>query len=185
MALTDHLMTVDEFFVASARDPHPAQLIDGVMVVNDPKWLHQRACGLIYARLLAWCEGSGFGVPGLGMDMVLDRYNCFSPDVWWVVDSTDLEDVGIHRLPPDLVVEVCSPSTWRYDRGVKRERYARWGVEELWLVDTKAELVRACRRSAPGLDAFDVEVVVPAGERLTSPLLPEFSLDTAELFPAS
>jgi len=102
MALTDHLMTVDEFFVASARDPHPAQLIDGVMVVNNPKWLHQRACGLIYARLLAWCEGDGFGVPGLGMDMVLDRYNCFSPDVWWVVDSTDLEDVGIHRLPAVL-----------------------------------------------------------------------------------
>jgi Uma2 family endonuclease len=118
------------------------------------------------------------------MDMVLDRYNCFSPDVWWVVDSTDLEDVGIHRVPPNLVVEVRSPATWRYDRGVKRERYARWGVEELWLVDTKRNEVRTCRRTAPGLDAYDADAVVPAGEPLTSPLLPGFTLDTAELFPA-
>jgi Uma2 family endonuclease len=183
MALTDHRMTVDEFLVASARDRHPAQLIDGVMVVNNPKWLHQRACGLIYARLLAWCEGEGFGVAGLTMDLVLDRFNCFAPDVWWVVDSTDLEDVGVHRFPPDLVVEVRSPSTWRYDRGVKRQRYAGWGVGELWLVDTKANEVVACRRSAPGLGAYDVEQVVRAGEALTSPSLPGFKLDTSELFP--
>ena len=64
-----------------------------------------------------------------------------------------------------------SPSTWRYDRGVKRERYARWGVEELWLVDTKRNEVRTCRRTAPGLDAYDAEAVVPAGEPLTSPLV--------------
>jgi Uma2 family endonuclease len=177
------LMTVEQFLVASARDPHPAQLIDGVMVVNSPRWLHQRACGLIYARMLAWCESAeGFGEPGLNMDLVLDRYNCFVPDVWWVPDSTDLREVGVHRIPPDLVVEVRSPSTWHYDRGVKRRRYAGWGVDELWLVDTERDEVVACRRSASGLDAYDVELVVPAGEPLTTPLLPGFTLATAELF---
>lgn len=37
--------------------------------------------------------------------------------------------------PPDLVVEVVSPSTAGRDRGVKLERYRRYGVAEYWVVD--------------------------------------------------
>jgi Uma2 family endonuclease len=37
--------------------------------------------------------------------------------------------------PPDLVVEVLSRSTARQDRGIKRERYAAYGVPEYWIVD--------------------------------------------------
>jgi Uma2 family endonuclease len=36
---------------------------------------------------------------------------------------------------PDLLVEILSPGTARYDRGKKLPRYARAGVREFWLVD--------------------------------------------------
>jgi Uma2 family endonuclease len=37
--------------------------------------------------------------------------------------------------PPDLVVEVLSPSTADRDRGIKLERYRLYGVPAYWVVD--------------------------------------------------
>ena len=45
-----------------------------------------------------------------------------------------LRDRGVHG-PPDLVVEIVSPSAEARDRGVKLERYRRFGVPECWIVD--------------------------------------------------
>jgi Uma2 family endonuclease len=44
-----------------------------------------------------------------------------------------------------LVVEVTSPGTARYDRGLKREHYQRAGVDEYWIVDLSSELVERWR----------------------------------------
>ncbi|HEX6042378.1 Uma2 family endonuclease [Longimicrobium sp.] len=47
--------------------------------------------------------------------------------------------------PPDLVVEILSPATARQDRGVKRQRYAQFGVAEYWIVDTDRRRVEVYR----------------------------------------
>ena len=64
--------------------------------------------------------------------------------------ATAASRVARTRAPypaPDLAVEVRSPSTWRFDIGRKKENYERYGVGELWLVDTAADVVFAFRRS--------------------------------------
>jgi Uma2 family endonuclease len=83
---------------------------------------------------------------------------------------------------PNLAIEVRSESTWRYDVGVKKTRYEQQGLPELWLVDTRAEVVRVFRRSGPGAKGFDVVVELERDEKLTSPQLPGFSLALSELF---
>jgi Uma2 family endonuclease len=47
--------------------------------------------------------------------------------------------------PPDLVVEILSPTTARQDRGIKRQRYAHFGVTEYWIVDTDRRRVEVYR----------------------------------------
>ena len=79
---------------------------------------------------------------------------------------------------PDLVVEVRSPSTWRFDIGAKKDNYERYGVGELWLVDTAAYVVFVFRRSTPDAPRFDVSLEFGPGETLTS-LLPGFALAVA------
>ena len=47
---------------------------------------------------------------------------------------------------PDLVVEIVSESTRRYDLGEKRKVYGEAGVGEIWLVDFEREQVTVFRR---------------------------------------
>ena len=48
--------------------------------------------------------------------------------------------VWLEGKPPDFVLEIASPSTWRADRGWKAEFYAEMGVAEYWLFDAKGDL---------------------------------------------
>ena len=88
----------------------------------------------------------------------------------------------VPRFPPDLAIEVRSPSTWRFDVGVKKARYEAAGLPELWLVDHVADSVLVYRRSAPAAQEFDVALEVGRGEALTSPQLPGFELELDALF---
>jgi Uma2 family endonuclease len=51
------------------------------------------------------------------------------------------QDAGLVRGRPDLVVEVVSPSSKRYDRVKKLHWYAQLGVPEYWVVDPEAQMV--------------------------------------------
>ena len=64
----------------------------------------------------------------------------YRPDMMVVCDPNKVKDDGIYGAP-DLVVEVLSPSTGRYDRKHKKDVYERYGVREYWIVDPSARSV--------------------------------------------
>jgi Uma2 family endonuclease len=183
MAMTKTRMTLEEFIDAVAGVRERAQLIDGVMVVDQPRFRHQDAVAEIFSALRAWTlRQDGRGQASLPLDVILDRHNMYGPDVLWYADEVRIDREGRQLAMPDLVVEVRSPSTWHLDVGKKRERYEHYGLPELWLVDTVALEVRALRRSRPDAPGFDVEHKVGYDEVLTSPQLPGFELSLAEVF---
>ena len=107
----------------------------------------------------------------------------YAPDLWWVREERrPAPEAKVLGGLPDLVVEVRSPSTWRYDVGIKRFRYEEGGVAELWLLDTESRSVLVYRRSSPQSPTFDEAVELAEGEPLASPLLPGFSLPVASVF---
>ncbi len=57
-------------------------------------------------------------------------------DILFVAKSR-LDIVGENNIEaePDLVVEILSPSNWKYDRGRKQEIYMPAGEKEYWSVD--------------------------------------------------
>ena len=75
--------------------------------------------------------------------------------------------------PPDLVVEILSPSTAERDRGYKRALYAQHGVKEYWVVGTDAGVITVLLL---GDDGYEVVDTFSEGDTLISPTLAGFSL---------
>ena len=65
------------------------------------------------------------------------------PDIVVVCEESKLDDRGCNGAP-DLVIEIISPSTARYDRIVKFRKYQIAGVKEYWIVDPDLQTVQAC-----------------------------------------
>jgi len=74
---------------------------------------------------------------------------------------------------PDLVVEVLSPGRVRADRTFKLKLYARYGVQEYWIIDPDGPSAEIYRRRKEGVD---LAAKLSAGDSLSSPLFPGFSL---------
>ena len=176
-------ITADEYLALDLEEQR-TQLIDGLIVVSEPRLVHQLLHGRVFRALDGWVQtADGRGLAVSPLDVRLDDRNVYAPDLLWY---------GAARVPaldapwpyplPDLAVEIRSPSTWRYDIGVKKSVYEREGLAELWLVDGDAAVVLAFRRSAPAAPSFDVALELDRSTKLTSPMLPGLALDVGGLF---
>jgi Uma2 family endonuclease len=176
-------MTVEQYYEITVEGDRK-QLVDGAIVVSEPKLVHAELQARLIIALRAWTDAErGRGVAFLPTDVVIDEHNLYAPDVVWIAEPN--RPATLHGYPervPDLCVEIRSPGTWRYDVGAKRSGYERAGTPELWLVDDRAECVLVYRRSGPDAPTFDVALELAAGEALTSPQLPGFELPIGDLF---
>jgi len=180
-------MSAEEFLALPVTDrTRFASLVEGEVVVNDPRPLHNYVTADLEFALQTWARAQpGRGRAMIPLDVLLDDRNVFKPDILWYAEGcAPTRHSESPSALPDLAVEVRSPSTWRYDIGAKKAAYERHGLPELWLVDTAAEAVLAFRRSVPGAAIFDVALELGRDARLESALLPGFALAVGELFPA-
>ena len=166
-------MTASEFLALGLRNgASRRELVDGELVVSEASRKHNGAQGCIYGLLWQWAHADPHrGWAGLPLDVV-----------WYRTGRVPERGDPPPYAVPDLVVEVRSPSTWRYDIGAKKANYERYGAAELWLVDTAADVALVFRRSKPDAQDFDVSLELTAADTLTSPLLPGFSLPVGEIF---
>ncbi|PYQ70119.1 MAG: hypothetical protein DMG01_28040 [Acidobacteria bacterium] len=83
-------------------------------------------------------------------------------------------------VPPDVVVEVISPTTVWNDLGRKKATFARFGVPEYWLLDPHIE-----RMERHSLTASPYQLTLSAGpsDTFESIVLSGFACEVAGLFP--
>lgn len=80
--------------------------------------------------------------------------------------------------PPNIVVEVASPSTQRRDRNEKLGWYRTYGIEECWLVDARKGFVEVHRLRLPPEEAGRV---FRGDEIVETDVLPEFRFSASQL----
>jgi Uma2 family endonuclease len=80
------------------------------------------------------------------VDVLLSSTDYLVPDLVFLKhDRRGIRTRRGFEGPPDLAIEIISPSSSFRDRGVKRERYALFGVPLYWVVDIKLQQIEVYR----------------------------------------
>lgn len=137
-----------EDYLAGPETNRPCELTWGLLREPPaPSWGHQSVVGRLFTRLDRHVSRLGLGKVGVApVDVILDpaKSLVLQPDLVFI--ATDRCGIIRDRIwgAPDLVVEVTSHGSRRYDRDQKRAWYAQYGVKELWLVDLDARAISIC-----------------------------------------
>lgn len=119
-----------------------AQLIHNQIYMSPaPTSTHQLILGTLFYQLYGFVEKNNLGQVILApVDVYLNRRNAYQPDIIFIANENrnKLQENGFYGAP-DLVIEVLSPGTWRFDKEDKRDEYERSGVKEYWMVEPGAK----------------------------------------------
>jgi Uma2 family endonuclease len=165
MGMPDVARWTREQVLALPEDGKKYELIDGELIVTPtPRVRHQEGVMELYLLLHPFVTARGIGrcfcVPG---DLEIEPGQVNEPDLFVVPPGprySRWEDFPV----PLLVIEVASPSTARYDRGLKRRFYQRAGVPEYWIVDLDARVVERWRPGDERPEVLDRELTWRPGE---------------------
>jgi Uma2 family endonuclease len=161
---------------ALPEDGNRYEVIDGVLLVSpSPDNPHQRAVRQLLFALHPYCEqhdlGEALSSPS---DVELSPKDLVQPDVFVTREITssrnDARDLR-------LAVEVLSPSSRHTDRLVKRPRYQRERIPEVWIVDLDT---RVFERWRP--EDTEPEVIADVMTWQPVPHIPSLSISLDEFF---
>jgi Uma2 family endonuclease len=158
------------------------QLIEGDLVMApSPGTFHQDIVGKLHRRIGNFLDTHALGRVFLApLDVHLSDLNVYQPDLLFIRrdNAAIIEEHGIEGAP-DLVVEILSKTSGKYDLGPKRSVYARTGVEELWIVDPAKRTLALYRLSE---NADTPVATYRVKQQFTSTLLPGLTIDLAAVF---
>lgn len=162
-------------------DGNRYELYDGELcVVPAPLYRHQIVARRLFEALLEFERRDGGRVCFAPLDIVLSEYNVVQPDVMYFgrASAARLRPNEYVRFPPDLAIEVLSPSTASRDRGRKRDLMSRYEVPEYWVVDSYNKRIEV---SSLASDGYGHPRIVTHG-RCAAEHLRGFDVDLHQLF---
>ena len=158
------------------------ELFDGALEVSSLPWtdhgiVGSNLGGLLFRHLEGRALGQLFSAP---IDVVLAPECVCQPDLCFVrAERLDVIKPTHIAGPPDLCIEVLSPSSLKRDEVTKYSRYARYGVPEYWLVDLRKRRIRTVGTRD---GRYDLLSDTGKREEVLSVLFPDLRLDPAEVF---
>jgi Uma2 family endonuclease len=174
-------LTYDELR-AMPDDGQRYELLGGELIVTPaPTAGHQRVLSQLYRLIDEHVRRIDAGEVFLApFDVVLSHFDAVEPDLVFLANSRPpvANDQNSIDFPPDLVVEVLSPSSRRYDRVRKMALYAQSGIREYWIADPDRRTLEIYILA--GKDFAPVESD-PAG-RLRSRVLPDLLIEPEGIF---
>lgn len=179
--LIERRWTIAEYLRLPEGPPY-YEFEDGELIeMVRPRGRHQEIIGRLFAALDTYLRQERLGKVWPEVAVQLSPTRIYIPDLSFLL-TANLErfadDVAIQG-PPDLVVEVVSPSTAARDRSQKLRAYYQAGVPWYWLVESDTLLITEYRHTPEG---YLVGQTVSANETFTPGLFSGLSIRVADWF---
>jgi Uma2 family endonuclease len=123
------------------------EIIDGeVVILAAPTSDHQWISGELFRQIANYLTGKPCKIYPAPFSVRLfpkkdnSDDTVFEPDIVVICDPDKIDKRGCNGAP-DLIIEISSPSTARYDKVVKLRKYQDAGVREYWIVEPDTKIV--------------------------------------------
>jgi Uma2 family endonuclease len=149
---------------------------------------HQLLAGRLMIEFGAYLKSNPIGeiIPEPGI--VFTEFDAVIPDLVFATHATLKKNVatkgkydGRFIASPDLIIEILSKSKKdiERDRVFKRNLYNEQKVKEYWIVNGVLSTIEVFKYKQ---NALELDKIYQLGEKITSEILPNFVLDTVEIF---
>lgn len=160
------------------------EIIDGELYeMPSPTWAHATVIAGLITLLIPVLQRLGAQWRTAPLDVFFAGADPVQPDILVLLPGSAAHPVrhGVEG-PPDLLIEVLSPSNRAHDQVRKRALYAGGGVREYWIVDPDAATIEIIDHGGETVQ----HVVAAESDILTlrSPLLGDLAANPTSLFPA-
>jgi Uma2 family endonuclease len=117
------------------------ELSEGKLIMMSPATeTHQRILRKLFLKIDTFVEAGQLGITRFApMPVRLWPGKIREPDILFVLRQHSDRISEHYYGPPDLVVEVLSPTTQHTDRVEKFHEYATAGISEYWIADPETE----------------------------------------------
>jgi len=132
-------------YVLFPDDGNRHEIINGDHYMSSaPTTYHQTVSKRLQYELYTKIELAGHGqVFNAPIDVQFSPYDVVQPDLVALYANSRARITPVKILgPPELIVEILSPSTANHDLDLKRSLYERNGVGEYWIVDPHDNSIR-------------------------------------------
>ena len=175
-------MSADEW--AELPEDEPGELVNGYLQQEEmPGLLHEIVVAWLVRVLGSWAAARGGIVFGSEAKLAVSAQSGRKPDVtMYLPGHPPLPRRGAVRVPPDVAIEVVSPTPRdvRRDRVEKVDDYAAFGVAWYWIVDPQQQTLELFEL---GGDGRYVRALGATGGTLTSvPGCEDLVMDVDELW---
>jgi Uma2 family endonuclease len=171
----------DAYLVFSDAFKRPIELSDGRLVILPmPSLSHQRVLRQFVQHAQAWLANTKVGELLFAAHPIrLWPHKYREPDAMiWLNQHKDR--MGERESgPPDLAVEIVSPSNEPHDTETKVLEYAQAGISEYWIIQPETRNVSVYFLEGR---AYKLFAKLGPGERVRSLVLPGFELAVSDLF---
>jgi Uma2 family endonuclease len=157
------------------------EIIDGELFeMPSPTLAHAKAIMALIRLLLPLLDRLGGTLFTAPLDVFFAGADPVQPDLVALLPGSRARPVrrGVEG-PPDLLIEVLSPSNRAHDQVRKRELYARGGVREFWIVDPEQRVIEVVDERGVTVHRLDAA----SDPVLRSPLLGELAVSLDEVIP--
>jgi len=176
-----HPMTYADYCLLP-NDGKQYQVIEGELFVSPaPRTTHQDIIVNILVLLQTHVKVHNLGkVYVAPTDVLLGPTTVVQPDILFI----RRENMGIItelniQGPPDLCIEVLSPGTESVDRERKMAVYARYGVQEYWIIHPMRQMVSIYVREG---DVFVRRIEATGDDAITSDVVTGFQIIARSIF---
>jgi Uma2 family endonuclease len=177
------LLTAEEFFLLpEPKDGSKQELVRGeVVVMPSPGFEHGEIQGNVYFQIKSFLQQSRIGRVVVESGTISERKpdTVRGPDVSYYSKeqlSLDKRVVGYHEQPPDICVEVLSPSNSKRELRAKIKEYFFVGVKMVWVVEPEDRSITILLAPDEGRTLYD-NALIEGGD-----VLPGFSCKVADFF---